>query len=631
MKVVSCNPDQMEISPHTFNACTFNIIDKWDPKQYAKTCDTMFYLRDGTGAYVWDCDQWIFLDFSGYTAPDWNAKENQQGHIKNKPFEKLGKFLEVSNDGVLSVSITPADIGAATKNDFDNHKNDKNNPHGVTATQVGAYSKTESDGKFAKKEDLTSHVSNKENPHEVTAHQVGALTAEESFANVVDQIIGKENAKINITLDYQNKIAGSVVENPHKSAAGFSSVIPMPAQVTGEVSQNAYNALSALDGDVTSPYTTTNKDMTYFLVQWNVLEALERELGSKFFTDRGATTTKEKVKIAKEILIGINPVFWGYGKSPSGNKLNFKIWINNSSWAGTRSHNASSVTKMEYNSTGTSTNNYLSDDGYLYASAYAEPSDGAIASTVVGDYAQLNLEIEISANDHIESKISAYHGANPPSWKYVEEKPFETLGDNLEVVDGKLNASGGIAASQIEVNEGNIPDKYISPKTLAEWENEQLLKRGKQMVLGENRQLESPSDMNFGKFGISDNYKSGTFKNEQPYFTVDEAGDVTVVKAGQYLISGICKRQYKRLVSIWHYISLIHKDVTSGNETQLDLFPLGGSVQNRNKQYGQTVRQCKVGDKIWMSSTSSAGPGNANADALQYLNVDFFTMERLGD
>lgn len=237
-----------------------------------------------------------------------------------------------------------------------------------------------------------------------------SFNKEETSVNVIDQIIGKENAKINITLDYQNKIAGSVVENPHKAAAGFSSVIPTPAQVTGEVSQNAYNALSALDGDVTSPYTATNKDMTYFLVQWNVLEALERELGSKFFIDRGATTTKEKVEIARTILTVINPAFWGYGKSPSGNKLNFQIWINNSSWAGTRSHNASTVTKMEYNSTGTSTNNYLSDDGYLYASAYAEPSDGTAPSTVVGDYAQLNLQIEISANDHIESKIAAYCG-----------------------------------------------------------------------------------------------------------------------------------------------------------------------------------------------------------------------------
>ena len=264
-------------------------------------------------------------------------------------------------------------------------------------------------------------------------------TRDEVSANVINQVIGKENAKINITLDYQNKIAGSVVENPHKATAGFSSVIPTPIQVTGEVSQNAYNALYALDGDVTSPYTAMNKDMTYFLVQWNVLEALERELGSKFFTDRGATTTKEKVKIAKEILIGINPVFWGYGKSPSGNKLNFKIWINNSSWAGTRSHNASSVTKMEYNSTGTSTNNYLSDDGYLYASAYAEPSDGAIASTVVGDYAQLNLEIEISANDHIESKIATYSGENSVSLS------------EPQTVEGLKNFSDGVQSKGIDV------------------------------------------------------------------------------------------------------------------------------------------------------------------------------------
>lgn len=287
-------------------------------------------------------------------------------------------------------------------------------------------------------------------------------TKAESSANVIDQIIGKENAKKNITLDYQNKIAGSVVENPHKAAAGFSSVIPTPAQVTGEVSQNAYNALSALDGDVTSPYTATNKDMTYFLVQWNVLEALERELGSKFFIDRGATTTKEKVEIARTILTVINPAFWGYGKSPSGNKLNFQIWINNSSWAGTRSHNASTVTKMEYNSTGASTNNYISDDGYLYASAYAEPSDGTVASTVVGDCAQLNLEIEISANDHIESTIAAYHREN--------------------------------LATQDEAESGESDEKLMTPLTNKQAiEKRSVLLQGDQDIEGIKNYLEMPT------------------------------------------------------------------------------------------------------------------------------------------
>lgn len=105
MQVQSCQSSGMEVSPETYNACTFEIIDKWDPTQHAKTCDTMFYLRDGTGAYVWDCDKWIFLDFTGYTAPDWKAKEGEAGFIKNKPFETLGNGLTVDENGVLSVCV----------------------------------------------------------------------------------------------------------------------------------------------------------------------------------------------------------------------------------------------------------------------------------------------------------------------------------------------------------------------------------------------------------------------------------------------------------------------------------------------------------------------------------------------
>lgn len=105
MQVQSCNPSGMIVDPKTYNACTFEIIDKWDSKQHAKTCDTMFYLRNGTGAYVWDCDKWIFLDFTGYTIPDWKAKEEEAGFIKNKPFETLGNGLVVDENGVLSVCV----------------------------------------------------------------------------------------------------------------------------------------------------------------------------------------------------------------------------------------------------------------------------------------------------------------------------------------------------------------------------------------------------------------------------------------------------------------------------------------------------------------------------------------------
>lgn len=105
MQVQSCNPSGMTVDPKTYNACTFEIIDKWDSTQHAKTCDTMFYLRDGTGAYVWDCNKWIFLDFTGFTEPDWEAEPGEAGHIKNKPFQTLGNGLVVDENGVLSVCV----------------------------------------------------------------------------------------------------------------------------------------------------------------------------------------------------------------------------------------------------------------------------------------------------------------------------------------------------------------------------------------------------------------------------------------------------------------------------------------------------------------------------------------------
>lgn len=181
-------------------------------------------------------------------------------------------------------------------------------------------------------------------------------------------------------------------------------------------------------------------------------------------------------------------------------------------------------------------------------------------------------------------------------------------------------------ATKEEVSVGDEENKAISPKTLTQWENEQLIKRGKQIVLGENRQVADPSSVNFGKFGISDTYRAGTFKDEQPYFTVNSEGEVVVAKSGQYLISGVCKRQFRTNATLWHYVSLVHKDVTSGSETKLDMFPFGGVIQNRDRQFGQQIRQCKVGDKFWCASDS-----NNTTNALQFINMDFFTMERLGD
>ncbi|MFB6963558.1 pyocin knob domain-containing protein, partial [Streptomyces sp. NPDC056309] len=75
----------------------------------------------------------------------------------------------------------------------DAHANKKDNPHSVTAAQVGAYTKTEADNKFETpagaqskadlvKTALDTHMNNKGNPHGVTAAQISVYTKAQADA-----------------------------------------------------------------------------------------------------------------------------------------------------------------------------------------------------------------------------------------------------------------------------------------------------------------------------------------------------------------------------------------------------------------------------------------------------------------
>ncbi|OEU40060.1 hypothetical protein AJ89_04785 [Lactococcus cremoris subsp. cremoris IBB477] len=64
------------------------------------------------------------------------------------------------------------------------HLADKNNPHKVTAAQVGL-DKVDN-VKQASKVEFDSHINNKSNPHAVTASQVGAYTKAESDSKLTD-------------------------------------------------------------------------------------------------------------------------------------------------------------------------------------------------------------------------------------------------------------------------------------------------------------------------------------------------------------------------------------------------------------------------------------------------------------
>lgn len=83
----------------------------------------------------------------------------------------LGSDGKIPASQLPAMNYDPAGSAATVQTNLDAHVNNKSNPHGVTAEQVGA----DAAGSAATVQtNLTNHINNKNNPHGVTAAQVGA-------------------------------------------------------------------------------------------------------------------------------------------------------------------------------------------------------------------------------------------------------------------------------------------------------------------------------------------------------------------------------------------------------------------------------------------------------------------------
>ena len=91
--------------------------------------------------------------------------------------EAVSKKAELGADGKVppeqlpEMKFDPSGSAAAVQKNLDAHTGNKNNPHAVTAAQVGA---DPAGSAAAVQSSLSAHTGNRSNPHGVTAQQVGA-------------------------------------------------------------------------------------------------------------------------------------------------------------------------------------------------------------------------------------------------------------------------------------------------------------------------------------------------------------------------------------------------------------------------------------------------------------------------
>ena len=152
---------------------------------------------------------------------------NLASHLANTNNPHKVTAVQIGLDKVINVK-------QASKVEFDSHTSNNSNPHKVTAAQVGAYSKDESDQKLAtQKQAIDSHVNNKSNPHAVTASQVGAYTKSESDSKLTDlsnkAILNKGNIASGTDLN-------SVIDTGFYRIGGLfggTDILNAPSEVSG--------------------------------------------------------------------------------------------------------------------------------------------------------------------------------------------------------------------------------------------------------------------------------------------------------------------------------------------------------------------------------------------------------------
>ncbi len=137
-------------------------------------------------------------------------------------YDPLG---DVSEAGGIMPAITAAKL--EVQGELQTHLADKQNPHGVTAAQTGAYSKAEVGGLLTGKADktelaakadqtaLAAHIGNKQNPHGVTAAQINGYTKTE-----VEALLSQKANKEMVTSTSALVINGSGYVNCSKNDFG---------------------------------------------------------------------------------------------------------------------------------------------------------------------------------------------------------------------------------------------------------------------------------------------------------------------------------------------------------------------------------------------------------------------------
>ncbi|MWV44981.1 hypothetical protein GRF59_15265 [Paenibacillus sp. HJL G12] len=143
------------------------------------------------------------------------------------------------------------------KPDVDGHINNTSNPHKVTAAQVGAYSKAESDGKYATSTNLTAHT-NDTNIHLQTGERTKWNGKQDALGFTPEDISKKGKANGYASLDSSGYVPSSQLSLP----SNLETTTGAQAKVDALSGAGNTKTVKQVDDAVTAHLADTTKHIT---------------------------------------------------------------------------------------------------------------------------------------------------------------------------------------------------------------------------------------------------------------------------------------------------------------------------------------------------------------------------------
>lgn len=216
-----------------------------------------------------------------------------------------------------------------------------------------------------------------------------------AYANISDgTIVSSVNtdfAQITVTTNINHTI-----ENPNISRTSTGSVMLSPSDLylnnPTDLVTSIYQGISKLDGNTSPTSSQLSGGIAKQLFSFDILGILERNMGIAIWN--GKTLISDKIAIARSIITNVKTDFYGYGTSPTGNKVTVKWWSTGlGMWSTSKvgTHTNGTVTRILLEDTAGL--GYIDSSGFMYVIAYADPSNATITSVVNTDYISITLTV----------------------------------------------------------------------------------------------------------------------------------------------------------------------------------------------------------------------------------------------